>query len=239
MTMQKTEILAQNVSAVRKRMINACLAAGRDPKDVLLCAASKMQDADTVRAAAGLDIDIFGENRVQELCQKQDAHAYADTPLHFIGHLQTNKVKQVVGRALLIESVGSEHLMRCIAAEAEKKGLCQDILIEINIGKEISKSGIAPEELDVMLKLAAALPSVRVRGLMAIPPVSEAPGANRPYFARMRCLFDDIRSRGSEHIQMDYLSMGMSGDFEDAILEGANIVRVGTAIFGARDYSRK
>ncbi len=239
MNPEKTEFLKNNVAAVRARMANACLAAGRDPKEVLLCAASKTQDADTVREAAELDIDLFGENRVQELCQKHEACAYGAKPLHFIGHLQTNKVKQVVGRAVLIESVGSEHLLDCIAAEAAKQGICQDILIEINIGGEASKSGIAPEALNAMLERAAACGSVRVRGLMAIPPAAEAPGAARPYFARMRCLFDDARCRSLPNVQMEYLSMGMSGDFEDAIAEGANIVRVGTAIFGARSYPVK
>lgn len=234
MSVSQTDFLKKNIADVRARIHAACLAAGRSPEEVLLCAASKTQDADTVRAAAALDIDLFGENRVQELCQKHKAGAYAAKPLHLIGHLQTNKVKQVVGRAALIESVDSQHLLDCIAVEAEKQGLCQDILIEINIGCEPSKSGIAPQALDALLLHAGTLGSVRVRGLMAIPPAALTPGAARPYFARMRDLFEQTRCRSLPNVQMDYLSMGMSGDFEDAIAEGANIVRVGTAIFGAR-----
>lgn len=138
------------------------------PGEVLLCAASKTQNSETVRAAAALDIDLFGENRVQELCEKYAAGAYSGKPLHFIGHLQTNKVRQVVGRACMIESVGSHRLLECVAAEAQKQGIRQDILVEINIGAEASKSGIAPEELPGLLECAHALPSLRVRGLMSI-----------------------------------------------------------------------
>ena len=154
--------LQENLLQVRERMQTAAKSAGRAPGDILLCAASKTQSIETVRLAAGLDIDLFGENRVQEFCEKHDAGAYGDKPLHFIGHLQTNKVKQVVGRAVMIESVGSAKLLRQIAAEAEKQGLCQRILIEINIGAEESKSGIAPAELLPLLAEAGAMPSVMV-----------------------------------------------------------------------------
>lgn len=231
---EKQKLLQENVARVRLRMAEALRAAGRAEGDVLLCAASKMQDAATVRLAAGLEIDLFGENRVQELCEKSGAAAYGGKPLHFIGHLQTNKVKLVVGSAQLIQSVGSEKLLRCIAAQAEKAALIQDLLIEVNIGGEESKSGIAPAQLPALLEIARGLPAVRVRGLMAIPPAAAAPGASRPYFARMRALFEASARQAGGNILMEYLSMGMSGDFADAILEGANLVRVGTAIFGPR-----
>lgn len=236
MTPDMIQQMQERVARVRAQMEDACRAAGRAPGDVLLCAASKTQDADTVRAAAAMAIDLFGENRVQELCEKHAAGAYGAKPLHFIGHLQTNKVRQVVGRACMIESVGSLHLLDCVAKEAEKQGLQQEILIEINIGGEASKSGIAPQELPALLEHAQTLASVRVRGLMAIPPVAQTPGASRPYFAQMRRLFDDARAAQSGNICMEHLSMGMSADFADAILEGATIVRVGTALFGARAY---
>lgn len=235
--MQQTptlEFLQENLLQVRGRMQVAAQSAGRAPGDVLLCAASKTQSIETVQLAAGLDIDSFGENRVQEFCEKHDAGAYGDKPLHFIGHLQTNKVKQVVGRAIMIESVGSAKLLRQIAAEAKKQGICQRILIEVNIGAEESKSGILPAELLPLLAEAGTLPSVTVRGLMAIPPIAEEPGANRRYFAQMRALFEKASALHAENLKMEYLSMGMSRDFEDAIKEGANIVRVGTALFGAR-----
>ena len=183
MTAEEIRRMEERVAQVRAEMERACRAAGRAPGEVLLCAASKTQNSETVRAAAALDIDLFGENRVQELCEKYAAGAYSGKPLHFIGHLQTNKVRQVVGRACMIESVGSHRLLECVAAEAQKQGIRQDILVEINIGAEASKSGIAPEELPGLLECAHALPSLRVRGLMSIPPAADAPGASRTYFA--------------------------------------------------------
>lgn len=228
--------LRENVAEVRRRMAEAAVKAGRDPAEILLCAASKTQDADTVRLAAGLDIDLFGENRVQELVAKQAAAAYGEKPLHFIGHLQTNKVRQVVGVASLIQSVDSAHLLNAIQAQAEKKDLCQDILLEVNIGGEASKSGVSPEELDALVETAAQMGHVHVRGLMAIPPAQATPAQTRQYFAQMRQMFERLREQRFENVHMEYLSMGMSGDFESAILEGANLVRVGTSIFGARNY---
>ena len=173
MTAEEIRRMEERVAQVRAEMERACRAAGRAPGEVLLCAASKTQNSETVRAAAALDIDLFGENRVQELCEKYAAGAYSGKPLHFIGHLQTNKVRQVVGRACMIESVGSHRLLECVAAEAQKQGIRQDILVEINIGAEASKSGIAPEELPGLLECAHALPSLRVRGLMSIPPAAD------------------------------------------------------------------
>ena len=236
MTAEEIRRMEERVAQVRAEMERACRAAGRAPGEVLLCAASKTQNSETVRAAAALDIALFGENRVQELCEKYAAGAYSGKPLHFIGHLQTNKVRQVVGRACMIESVGSHRLLECVAAEAQKQGIRQDILVEINIGAEASKSGIAPEELPGLLECAHALPSLRVRGLMSIPPAADAPGASRPYFAQMRGLFERAQAAQGGNVSMEYLSMGMSADFADAILEGANLVRVGTALFGARSY---
>lgn len=228
--------LRENVAEVRRRMAEAAVKAGRDPAEILLCAASKTQDADTVRLAAGLDIDLFGENRVQELVAKQAAAAYGEKPLHFIGHLQTNKVRQVVGVASLIQSVDSAHLLNAIQAQAEKKELCQDILLEVNIGGEASKSGVSPEELDALVETAAQMGYVHVCGLMAIPPAQATPVQTRQYFAQIRQLFERLQGQRFENVHMEYLSMGMSGDFESAILEGANLVRVGTSIFGARNY---
>lgn len=236
MTAEEIRRMEERVAQVRAEIKQACRAAGRAPEEILLCAASKTQNSETVRAAAALNIDLFGENRVQELCEKHAAGAYADKPLHFIGHLQTNKVRQVVGRACMIESVGSHRLLECVAAEAQKKNVRQDILIEINIGAEASKSGIEPKELPSLLECAHTLPSVRVRGLMSIPPAAHTPGASRPYFAQMRGLFEQARAAQSGNVSMEYLSMGMSADFTDAILEGANLVRIGTALFGARSY---
>ena len=235
--MTERETLQANVETVRARMADAARAAGRKPEEVLLCAASKTRSAETVRLAASLSIDLFGENRVQELVEKQAVNAYAPKPAHFIGHLQTNKVKQVVG-CNLIQSVDSAHLLDKVAAEAARRGLVQPILLEVNIGGEASKSGTDPAELWALLEAAAAQPSVRVRGLMTIPPVEEKSGEARRWFAAMRRLFDEAadRWRGDDRAKMEVLSMGMSADFEQAIAEGATLVRVGTAIFGPRVY---
>ena len=182
-------------------------------------------------------MDACGENRVQELVEKNALHAYDGAPLHFIGHLQKNKIKYLVGTADLIESVDSAELLTLIDKRAEKLGVVQDVLLEVNIGREEAKSGVAPEEVERMIAFAAPLEHLRVRGLMAIPPVAAVPDDSRPYFAAMRELFVDIGAKKYDNTSMDFLSMGMSGDFEAAIKEGANMVRVGSAIFGARNYS--
>ena len=233
--MATKEQMARAVEGIRARMAQAARAAGRDPADVLLCAACKTRTVEEVRESALLDIDLFGENHEQELTEKSDAGAYLGKPSHFIGHLQTNKVNKVVGRVSMIESVDSEHLLRKVDAAAARLGLTQDILIEINIGAEASKSGVAPEGLWSLAEAAEAAANLRLRGLMAIPPISPEPGANRPYFAAMRQLFVDIKANmGDNQDNMDCLSMGMSGDYPDAIAEGATLVRVGTALFGPR-----
>lgn len=227
--------LSQNIKAVQERIAAAARAAGRDPGEISLCAATKVQTDETIRSAIAGGIRLCGENRVQELTAHLEANAYAGAEVHFIGHLQTNKVKQVVGKVALIHSVDSERLLRAIDAQADKLGLRQDILLEVNIAGEESKGGISPEELPHLAGLAAGCPHVRLRGLMAIPPVSTLPGANRRYFSEMRNLFVDITKKMSDNQSvMDCLSMGMSADYEDAIAEGATLVRVGTALFGPR-----
>ena len=220
-------------------MAEAARRAGRDPAEVALCAACKTRTVEEVRYSAGLPIDLFGENHVQELVEKTDAGAYLGKPGHFIGHLQTNKVNKVVGRAALIQSVDSVRLLDKIEAAAARLGMVQEILIEINIGAEESKSGVGPEDLWPLLDAAAAKEHLRVRGLMAIPPADADETATRRFFAAMRELLAKAAARGYERAQMDVLSMGMSHDYAAAIEEGATIVRVGTAIYGARDYSKK
>lgn len=228
--------LAQRVQAVRERIAAAAAAAGRSPEEITLCAATKVQTDDTIRAAIAAGIQVCGENRVQELTAHLAADAYAGARgVHFIGHLQTNKVKQVVGRVDLIQSVDSPHLLQTVDRQAEKLELVQDILLEVNIGGEESKSGCPRSDLPALVELALSSPHVRLRGLMAIPPISTVPGGNRRYFAEMYQLFIDITRKMSDNQSvMDCLSMGMSADFEDAIAEGATLVRVGTALFGPR-----
>ena len=239
MAEKNLEEMREAVEAIREKMAAAAREAGRDPAEVQLCAACKTRTADTVAASAALAIDVFGENHVQELCANYDAGAYCGKPSHFIGHLQTNKIKKVLGRASLIQSVDSEHLLAAIEKEAAKAGIVQDILLEVNIGGEESKSGVSAESLWPLLDMAAAQPHIRLRGLMAIPPAAATPDETRAFFAQMRELLAKAADRHYENAKMDILSMGMRGDYPDAIREGATIVRIGTAIYGARDYSKK
>ena len=208
----------------------------RDPREILLLAATKMNDAARVQQAIAAGVDLCGENRVQEMLEKQAQGAYEGVPLHFIGHLQKNKVKQVVGRVSLIHGADSRELLELISRTAASRGLCQDLLLEVNIGGELSKSGFSPEEVPEALAFAAGLPAIRVLGLMAIPPICESPDENRPFFLRMQQLFIDNGEKKYDNIRMDFLSMGMSGDYAEAIACGANLVRVGSAIFGPRHY---
>lgn len=231
--------MAEAVAEVRRRMEQAAKTAGRDPADILLCAVCKTRTPDTIRDSAALPVDLFGENHMQELVTNSDAGAYLNKPVHFIGHLQTNKVNKVVGRAALIQSVDSTRLLDKIEAAAERLGITQEILMEINIGAEESKSGVGPADLWPLLDAAAAKPHIKVRGLMAIPPADADDTATRRFFAEMRELLAQAAARGYENAQMDILSMGMSHDYAAAIAEGATIVRIGTAIYGARDYSKK
>ena len=233
------EEMRQAVEEIRARMAAAAREAGRSPDAVQLCAACKTRTAQTVAASAALPIDVFGENHVQELCANYDAGAYCGKPSHFIGHLQTNKIKKVLGRASLIQSVDSEHLLAAIEKEAAKAGLVQDVLLEVNIGGEESKTGVLPQQLWPLLDAAAAQQHIRVCGLMAIPPVNSDDVQNRRYLAEVYQLFVRAGERGYANVKMQTLSMGMSGDFENAIREGATLVRIGTAIYGERDYRKR
>ena len=231
--------LKDRIEQVQSRIAAAAIAAGRRPEEVTLCAATKVQTGDTIRAAIAAGVTVCGENRVQEMTAHLEENAYEGAKLHFIGHLQTNKVKQVVGKADLIESVDSERLLRAIDDQAAKLGIVQDILLEVNVAGEESKGGISVEELPALAQLAVELEHVRLRGLMAIPPISHEPGANIPYFSTMRQLFVDIKGKMTDNQnRFMCLSMGMSGDFEDAIAQGATLVRVGTALFGPRPPMR-
>jgi len=222
-----------NVARVREQ-----IRAAANGREVTLVAATKMNDAETIRRAIAAGIDASGENRVQEMMEKLEQGAYEGAPVHFIGSLQKNKVKFVVGNCDLIHSVNSLSLLEAINKRAAALGIVQDVLLEINIAREESKTGFLPELLPAFLETASCLGSIRVRGLMAIPPISKKIGENRGYFAQMRELFIDIGTKKYDNVSMDFLSMGMSNDFEDAILEGSNMVRVGTAIFGARNYGQ-
>ncbi len=229
--------ISENIAAIRREIHLAAAKTGRTGADITLVGASKMNDAAVCREAIAAGIDVLGENRVQEMTQKLAENAYDGVPLHFIGHLQRNKVKQVVGKAALIQSVSSTALLDEIEKNAEKLGIVQDILLEVNIGGEEAKSGFAPGALNEAACYAKTLPHVRVLGLMTIPPVETEPHGNMPLFARMKALYVDINKNIYDN-KLKYLSMGMSGDYAEAIEAGSNMVRVGTAIFGARNYSK-
>ena len=230
--------IAENVAAIRAKMEEAARAAGRDPAEIKLCAATKMNDAAAVRQAIAAGVDLCGENRVQELTQKLSENAYEGAPVHFIGHLQTNKVKQVVGKVDMIQSVDSLRLLEAIQKEAAKQGIRQDILLEVNVGSEESKTGFAASEILPLVERFSDFPNVCLRGLMAIPPICEKPGENNKFFLEMYQMAVDITGKKEDNVSVDILSMGMSGDYADAIACGSTMIRVGTAIFGARDYSK-
>ncbi len=228
--------ISENVAHIRRQIAEAALSAGRDPKEIQLCAATKMNDSDAVRQAIAAGVDCCGENRVQELTQKLGDNAYDGVPVHFIGHLQTNKVKQVVGKVDLIQSVDSMRLMEAIQKEAAKQSLCQNILLEINIGNEESKSGFSADELHLILEKAGQFPNICVRGLMAIPPICQNSTDNHKFFQKMYRLAVDITAKKYDNVRVEILSMGMSDDYADAIACGSTMIRVGTAIFGPRHY---
>ena len=229
--------IEENVENVLREIARSARDAGRAPKEITLCAATKMNDAEAVRRAIRAGVRVCGENRVQELTAKLAENAYAGAQVHFIGHLQTNKVRQVVGKVDLIQSVDSEHLLAAISGEARRQGVVQDILLEVNIGQEAAKSGFAPEDVLPFVDKIDSFPNIRLRGLMAIPPISRNPGDNSKFFLKMRQIYVDIQAKKKDNVPVDCLSMGMSGDFADAVAAGSTMVRIGTAIFGARDYA--
>ena len=216
-------------------MQDACKRAGRSRDEVTLIAVSKTKPVSLIREAMACGQVDFGENKVQELCKKQEE---IREPLrwHLIGHLQRNKVKYVVDKACLIHSVDSERLAQEIQKEAAKRDLVCPVLVEVNVGGEETKSGVSPQEALPLVRSIAALPNVKVKGLMTVAPPVEKPEDARIYFKELRELADTIRKEAIPGVEMKELSMGMTGDFEAAIEEGATMVRVGTAIFGARDY---
>ena len=220
--------IEQRIALVRENIARA--AAGRN---VTLVGVAKTKPAQLVARAIRAGLTVIGENYVQEFRDKSAAGAYEGADVHIIGHLQTNKVKYVAGKAALIQSVDSPALLEAIARRAAAQNAVQDVLLEVNIGREPGKSGVAPELLDGLLETAAGLPGVRVRGLMAIPPAENT----RADFEPMYHLFVDNNGKKYDNISMDFLSMGMSDDYEDAVRQGANMVRVGSFIFGPRDYT--
>ena len=236
--MQEKSSIQIGIEEVSEKIAAACKRAGRNPDEVTLIAVSKTMPVDAIREAMACGMIEFGENRPQELRDKQ---AEITEPLHWhmIGSLQTNKLKYVVGKTALIHSVDSVHLAKAIDELSEKKALVTDILLEINIAGETSKHGISPEESEALVREIAQFSNVKIRGLMTVAPYTEVPEENRVYFKKMKQLMVDINSKNIDNVYMDMLSMGMTGDYEIAVEEGATLVRVGTGIFGHRVYLPK
>lgn len=232
----RLKAVEDNYKSVKSRVEEAALKAGRNPADVRLMAVTKTVESVYINKVMDLGADLIGENRVQEYLGKKDELHLDNVEKHLIGHLQTNKVKQIVGEVDMIESVDSVKLATEINRVSKNKGLITNILVEVNVGKEDSKSGIYIEQLEELLNEIALMSNIKVKGLMTIPPICDSEKEVSQYFSTMYQSFIDIRDKKIDNIDMEILSMGMSGDFEAAIANGSNIVRVGSSIFGARKY---
>ena len=226
--------ITDNIKRVRENIAETAIKCGRNPNDITLVAASKTQPVHYIQQAILAGVDAVGENRVQEMLEKRSNAAYEGAPLHYIGHLQSNKVSKIVGVCDLIESVSSTSLISAIGKKAASMGISQNCLIEVNIGREPQKSGILPEQLDEVLDFAANTAGIQVLGLMAIPPISNISEKNCNYFDIMFKLFVDMRAKKYDNVSVRLLSMGMSDSYIDAIRAGSNMVRIGSALFGQR-----
>jgi len=230
--------IRENIDAVNRIKGEAAVKSGRKAEDVLLCAVTKTRTADEINEAIDAGITDIGENKVQEIMDKFDS--VKPVRWHLIGHLQTNKVKYIIDKVSMIHSVDSLHLAQEIDKRAAQHGITMDILIQVNSAQEESKFGISTDETEGMIRdILDKCPNIRIRGLMCIAPFAENPEDVRVYFAQVKKLYDEYSSIEHKNLDFKYLSMGMSHDYEVAILEGSNLIRVGTAIFGERDYSKK
>ncbi|MCD7778916.1 MAG: YggS family pyridoxal phosphate-dependent enzyme [Clostridiales bacterium] len=226
----------ENLEEIRQNIKTAAKKAGRRPEDIILLGVTKTVDCERIQQLVDLGVKELGENRVQELMSKINV-IKGDVNWHLIGSLQTNKVKYIIGRVKLIHSVDSVHLAEEISRRSLKAGLVTDILLEVNAAREESKHGFDPSELYEVLEKLREFRGIRVKGLMTVAPYDENPENNRVYFKKMRELFVDIKAKNCDNIDMTFLSMGMTNDYTVAIEEGADIVRIGTGIFGARNYN--
>lgn len=230
-------MIRENLAEVRSNIAKACEKVGREPSEVTLLAVSKTKPIEMIREAMAAGQRAFGENYVQEIEEKY-AVLGDSADWHMIGHLQRNKVKYIIGKVSLIHSVDSLRLAEQIQKEAEKHSITVRVLLEVNVANEESKWGFTPDETVEAVKAVAAMPNVHVCGLMTSAPITEDAESNRVYFRQLRKLFDDIKAMNIENVDMQVLSMGMTGDYTVAVEEGSTLVRVGTGIFGARDYSK-
>lgn len=226
------------VDKINQRIEEACRRVARDPKEIVLIGVTKTVEADVMNEAIEAGILHFGENRVQEVLRKRP-HIKGDVQWHLIGHLQTNKVKQIIDQVDLIHSVDSLRLLEEIRLRSQAIGKEAQILIQLNIAEEKQKFGIESENLEMLLQNAAQNEGVKINGIMTIAPFTDDPEDVRIVFKEMKVIFDALKNRNLHNVEMKYLSMGMTGDFEVAIEEGANMIRVGTGIFGSREYNTK
>ncbi len=229
-------VLADNLAVVQETIEAACATAGRKPDDVQLIAVTKTVEPERINQAIALGVRHIGENRVQEYLEKKPYLRLQEVSTHLIGHLQTNKVRHIIGQTSMIQSVDSLHLAQAISVRSEGMGIVTPVLLEVNVGGEESKSGVAPHALEKLLYEIQGLSGIHVRGLMTVPPILRTEYEKRQVFSKMCQLFVDIRDKKIDNIDMLELSMGMSGDYREAILEGATMIRVGSAIFGRRQY---
>nr|WP_319488215.1 YggS family pyridoxal phosphate-dependent enzyme [uncultured Caproiciproducens sp.] len=230
--------LEENLKVIRNNIGEAAVKSGRTPQDITLLAATKTVPVEVINHGIELGIDHIGENKVQELCEKYDAYVLSQCELQFIGHLQTNKVKNIIGKVGMIQSVDSVKLAGEISRLSLSNAQMTGILIEVNIGSEPNKSGVLPSDLSELIQQISTLPSLCIRGLMAIPPANADTEETLGYFSKMSQYFIDMKSKKMDNVNMDYLSMGMSSDYSQAILSGANMVRIGSALFGPRIYNK-
>lgn len=223
-----------NYDFINEKIAEAAMKAGKTREDITFLSATKTVEPEYINYAISLGLSYIGENKVQELLSKYDQYNLENCSLQFIGHLQSNKVRQIVGKVDLIQSIDSMKLAKEVSKCSLKNNITSDILVEVNIGKEENKSGVMPEMLEKLVEEISTLPAVNVKGLMTIPPICEKKDEIRRYFEKMNRLFLDISSKKLDNVSMDILSMGMSSDYYEAILEGANMVRIGSALFGNR-----
>lgn len=233
---QRLNDINYNYNKIEENICNSALASGRKREDIIFLSATKTVEVEYINYAISLGLKYIGENKVQELLSKYEGYNLNDASLQFIGHLQSNKVRQIVDKVDMIQSVDSVKLAQEIAKQSLKREKTTDILLEVNIGKEESKSGVFPEQLEEFICSVSTLEGIRVRGLMTIPPICDDEKIISSYFSDMYKLFVDIKGKNMDNVNMDFLSMGMSSDYEEAIKCGANMVRIGSSLFGARIY---
>ena len=240
MTEKLSKEVLDNVRAnyfeIKENIARAAEKSGRKPEEITFLAATKTVEPAVINYAVSLGLKHIGENKVQELLSKYEEYDLKNCELQFIGHLQTNKVRQIIDKVAMIQSVDSRKLAAEISKQSVKNGIVSNILIEVNIGREENKSGVLKEELDELIGKISEMPNIKIRGLMTVPPICKEKIEVCKFFDEMYQLFIDFSCKKSDNVCMDYLSMGMSHDYEEAVLSGANMVRVGSRLFGQRIY---